>query len=241
MKNVITEFGLKRDGVTDNSAKLQAAINTLAQAGGGGLWFPPGTYLLNSPITIPSSNIVLRGAGPKRTTIYIPRSLSDWKPGTFSMNPTTGQVYTAWSYGGAFISFSGSDAVGKKLTTVTADAPRGSTVLQVADTSQIQVGAMVALKLYDPSGMSQAMAAGLDQNTSAIVTNTTSTNKTQVASVTVPPSLAGLNLSAADLEDPIVRQAVLAGQPQGAARLRPGMPLACCRCWPPAFNPWMTL
>lgn len=46
---VATENGLAGDGVTDDTAALKALINTVAAAGGGTIYFPPGCYLIGGP------------------------------------------------------------------------------------------------------------------------------------------------------------------------------------------------
>ncbi len=44
----VKDYGAKGDGVSDDTPKIQAAINALTAAGGGTLQVPAGTYLLNS-------------------------------------------------------------------------------------------------------------------------------------------------------------------------------------------------
>lgn len=51
------------DGVTPADTAIAAAIAEVVAAGGGVVYFPPGTYLLNSSIPVGGSNIILRGAG----------------------------------------------------------------------------------------------------------------------------------------------------------------------------------
>lgn len=46
----VKDFGAKGDGVTDDSAAVQAAGNSLIQKGGGALYFPSGMYLMNSQV-----------------------------------------------------------------------------------------------------------------------------------------------------------------------------------------------
>jgi hypothetical protein len=65
----VRDFGAKGDGATDDSAAVQAAFNKAAN--GGDIWFPVGTYLLNSAIaqTIVAGGITVRGAGPEVTIL----------------------------------------------------------------------------------------------------------------------------------------------------------------------------
>ena len=55
-------YGAKGDGATDDAPAIQAAANAVSAAGGGGIYFPSGTYALKSYITLPS-NIYLLGQG----------------------------------------------------------------------------------------------------------------------------------------------------------------------------------
>lgn len=62
----VRAFGARGDGVTSDSAAIQAAINAAERAGGGTVFFPCGTYLLRSAdprIVITHSNLQLVGSG----------------------------------------------------------------------------------------------------------------------------------------------------------------------------------
>lgn len=72
----VKSFGAKGDGTTDDSAAIQAAINSLVtypssepteSASGGEVIFPPGTYKIGSSIVLqkPHTRIRFRGAGKK--------------------------------------------------------------------------------------------------------------------------------------------------------------------------------
>lgn len=58
----VKDFGAVGDGVTDDTAAIQAAINAVAANGGGSIFFPEGTYLLSSELTITTAGITLFGA-----------------------------------------------------------------------------------------------------------------------------------------------------------------------------------
>jgi hypothetical protein len=67
--NVKTVFGAKGDGITDDTAALQAALNSIAQSHYV-LWIPSGNYLISSPLTIRGvSNVTILGEDPRTTTI----------------------------------------------------------------------------------------------------------------------------------------------------------------------------
>lgn len=57
----VKDYGAKGDGVTEDTAAIQAAI-TAASTGGRTVFFPKGTYLTKS-LTVPVNNMVLRGDG----------------------------------------------------------------------------------------------------------------------------------------------------------------------------------
>jgi len=55
----VKDFGAVGDGVTDDTAAFQAAFNSASTS----LFIPPGTYLINAPLTVTKA-LVLTGAGP---------------------------------------------------------------------------------------------------------------------------------------------------------------------------------
>lgn len=65
----VKDFGAVGDGSTNDTSAIQAAINAAGTAGGGEVFFPPGTYLLNSGISWTYSNVHLVGAGQGATKI----------------------------------------------------------------------------------------------------------------------------------------------------------------------------
>ena len=65
----VTQFGAKGDGVTDDTAAIQAAIEFVKNAGRGEIFFPTGTYIVSSPIIF-YSNMIIRGNGREATKIY---------------------------------------------------------------------------------------------------------------------------------------------------------------------------
>lgn len=65
----VKDYGAKCDGVTDDTAACQAAINYLKSVGGGVLRFNGGTILLTSPLTLADCSIVCVGDGIDVTVI----------------------------------------------------------------------------------------------------------------------------------------------------------------------------
>ena len=52
----VVNYGADNTGATDTSTAIQAALNAAETAGGGTVFFPKGTYLLNAPVTLTSTN-----------------------------------------------------------------------------------------------------------------------------------------------------------------------------------------
>ena len=60
----VKDHGALGDGSTDDSAEIQAAIDSVEALGGGTVYFPPGDYLVNSGLTVDADKPVrLLGAG----------------------------------------------------------------------------------------------------------------------------------------------------------------------------------
>jgi hypothetical protein len=67
----VKDFGAVGDGVADDTTAIQNAVNAVAAAGGGAVYFPAGTY--NGSVLIDSvNNITLYGDGKGVSTIYRP-------------------------------------------------------------------------------------------------------------------------------------------------------------------------
>ena len=64
----VKDFGAVGDGVTDDTAAIQAAI-TYVSSVGGTVWLPRGTYKTTSAITITASNVSFVGDGSGATII----------------------------------------------------------------------------------------------------------------------------------------------------------------------------
>jgi hypothetical protein len=65
----VKDFGAVGDGANNDTALIQAAITAVGAAGGGIVYFPPGTYLINAALTMGTSGVSLCGAGPSTSII----------------------------------------------------------------------------------------------------------------------------------------------------------------------------
>lgn len=59
----VRDYGAVGDGIANDSAAIQAAVDAVAAAGGGSVWLPAGTYLLNSAPVAIKDNVTLDGRG----------------------------------------------------------------------------------------------------------------------------------------------------------------------------------
>ena len=123
-------FGVKGDGVTDDTANLQKAI-----ASGFNLWFPPATYLVSSTLMVTKAGQMLSGAGQNANIKFLPGA---------AVQPI---MIVAQSAANARISALGFDHQGSLFPAPTVFAPgllgggggdaRGNALLVMADGAQV--------------------------------------------------------------------------------------------------------
>jgi len=139
----VKEFGAKGDGVTDDT---QAFLDALARVKSGVIEFPAGRYRLTKILEITRPGLVLRGAGTDRTVLFFPTPLNEIRPDWGAT--TTGERTSNYSWSGGFVWFKGRDRR-RPLATVTAEAQRGATSLQVSGTNLFQPGERIEIALRD--------------------------------------------------------------------------------------------
>jgi Pectate lyase superfamily protein len=62
-------FGAVGDGVADDTAPMQNAIDAVEAAGGGTVYFPTGAYLTSQPLRVAHDGVAFRGAGRDATVL----------------------------------------------------------------------------------------------------------------------------------------------------------------------------
>jgi hypothetical protein len=69
----VLEDGADPRGIEDSSAAIQATIDSVSQAGGGVVLLPAGSYRCDGLLTLTTSGVVIRGAGPEQTFLWFTR------------------------------------------------------------------------------------------------------------------------------------------------------------------------
>lgn len=130
---LVTDHGAVGDGVTDDTAAFQAAIDATES---GAIGVPSGTYTLNGDLRISKSDIVLQGDGPDTVLLF-----------TNPLETVRGPA-VQWSWNGGLIQVEPTGST-QDLTAVTATALRGDRTLEVSDASALSAGDLVVLSLVD--------------------------------------------------------------------------------------------
>lgn len=80
----VASYGATGNGVTDDTAAIQAAANVVLAAGGGHLYFPCGSFLISKSLQIPSNTLVT-GAGACSKIIATSAGWTISTPNNFGM------------------------------------------------------------------------------------------------------------------------------------------------------------
>lgn len=144
----VAQFGAKGDGRTDDT---QAFLDAIGKAPAGAIYVPPGRYRITRILEIRRSGLVLRGAGPDKTTLVLPKPLNDIRP---NWGATTGGRRTSnYSWSGGFLWVQGSyDS--RTLAKITAPAKRGEAEVRVSSAGGLKVGQWVEVYQRDEPGQS---------------------------------------------------------------------------------------
>ena len=146
----VKAFGAKGDGETDDTEAFKEAIR---RTNSGAILVPPGKYVITDFIEIAKGGIVLRGAGPDKTTLFFPRYLNDIKP---NWGATTGGRRTSnYSWGGGYVVLR-SRVGGREFAKLAAPAKRGTRVLALDKKASVSPGDFVEIRQRDKDDNSLA-------------------------------------------------------------------------------------
>jgi hypothetical protein len=138
----VKDHGAKGDGITDDTAAFREALLSVGER--GAVIVPAGRYVLTDVVEIRRRGVVLRGEGPDKSILVLPRPLLEIRP-----RSNVDQFKSAYSFSGGFLSMKGSDA-GTRLGEVTAPAKRGESSLILASTNIPKTGDTIRLVMQDP-------------------------------------------------------------------------------------------
>ncbi len=139
----VKDCGAKGDGKTDDTEAFKAAIKAVPETGGAVL-VPAGRYVISDILEIAKPKVVLRGEGPGKSVLYMPKPLSEVHP-----KGNVDEVKTYYAFTGGFVHIKGEEK-GKKLASVAAPARRGDRKLQLDDASALKPGDWVRLIMSNP-------------------------------------------------------------------------------------------
>lgn len=130
------------DGASDTAA-IQAALDAVSAAGGGVVTLPAGRFVVDAPLAIQASHVVLRGAGSDQTVFDCPNALADVRGASPS-----------WSWSGGFIECGPKGRGRKGSKPITEPIARGSTEIRLAagDTFAPPPGTWLELLWHNDAG-----------------------------------------------------------------------------------------
>jgi lysophospholipase L1-like esterase/ribosomal protein L21E len=148
VKGNVRDFGAKGDGVTDDTAAFVHALETVND---GAILIPAGRYKINEILYIRKPNIVLRGEGTDKTTLFFPRALEQIKPNTGAT--TGGRPTSNYSWSGGLIWVEG-QPTGAELGPIKSHADRGTFVIEMETAPAVKVGQKVEILQQDAADKS---------------------------------------------------------------------------------------
>lgn len=139
----VTRFGAKGDGKTDCT---EAFIKAIEATDKGAISIPAGRFLISDILWIKKPNIVLRGAGPGKTVLYVTTNLEDIRS---NMGQTTsGRPTSNYSWSGGFIWVRGSYKE-KTIAPITSECERGTRKLTIGKDADLKIGQQVVVEVHD--------------------------------------------------------------------------------------------
>lgn len=145
----VRDFGAKGDGETDDTGAFKRAIEA---AQGGAILLPAGRYKLTEIIYIRKSNVVLRGEGTEKTTLFFPKALEQIQPK--ASTTTTGTPTSGYSWSGGLVWVQGRQD-GVDLGLVRARATRGGNVIELTGPAdKVMAGQRIEIIQEDPGDKS---------------------------------------------------------------------------------------
>ena len=151
-------FGAAGDGVTDDTAAIQRAIDSVEESGGV-VYFPDGEYRISDILRVYGSGIVLRGQHRRGARLAFQRPLDE------ALGPNVAGPFSRWRWSGGLVWFGPRSRplyaprgkplggtgegwpVGAPLVSLAAPAARGDRTLSLAAPAPLQPGDLIMVVL----------------------------------------------------------------------------------------------
>jgi hypothetical protein len=127
----VTKHGAKPGDDVDDTEAFRAAVKHAGQTRRtGAVNVPAGRYVITGVISIPGG-VVLRGAGPGKTILFMPKSLEE-----LGGERTVEETKSGYSFSGGFVTIGGKEKT-SRVAPLAADAKRGDRKLVLERTGQL--------------------------------------------------------------------------------------------------------
>ncbi|KAL4447947.1 hypothetical protein ABPG75_005166 [Micractinium tetrahymenae] len=192
------KYGAVGNGIAPCDKFTAAIRDAAASPGGGVVYVPARSFLLNYPLYVNEARVVIRGAGPARSKLLFGRSLGEIYKGSWAVDVCSGKLKSMWTANGGLVTFSGKEQRGDTvvLSRVVADAQPGTRWLYLSSTKGLRVGQMYQLLLNDQ----WALTEGPEQDW---VNCSATGSSAAIAGAAAVPGLVRVPVTPEQLEDPI--------------------------------------
>lgn len=147
-----TPYGARPDDGIDDTAAIQAAIDSAGVAGGGVVLLPKGRYEIHTTTDAPflrisHDNVVLRGQGSGKAGTILHLGAPAPAKGVRRLGSVPAEDEARH---GAVVAVMGSENR-RELTRYTGDIPRGTRIVGVSDSRQLRPGQAVIIEFSEPT------------------------------------------------------------------------------------------
>lgn len=148
----VKKFGAAGDGSTDDTKAFAAAVKAAVN---GAVYVPEGRYVLTSEIELDKSHLVLRGAGPGKTVLVIPKSLEQ----IHGVRKSDG-FKSAYSFSGGFVTLRGSSK-STRLPGLAREAKRGDRELVFQQAPELKAGDLLRMTMGNEKDLGRDIEGNL--------------------------------------------------------------------------------
>ncbi len=152
----VRDYGAVGDGTTDDTDAFRQAIDAAEK---GAVLVPAGRYVITGTLKIQKSDVVLRGEGPDKTVLFMPKSLQQLHPS--DGYKALGVAKLKYSFGGAFIEVRGTDGL-VEIGAINRSANRGDRSVVCTKGGSLNVGDWVQLKMALDADLGRYLHGGQD-------------------------------------------------------------------------------